>query len=441
MHMLAQMLARLPKAGQMLSANVALAAFTFATGVMLARALNPEGRGQLAALTVWTTTIAPLMLLGVHQFLAREAGRDGESAKAIYRHLYLISGVASTAGIAIYGVLALTVLPSSSIPNPSMWLAALIIPGSVFNAAQIQVELGRRSIAGFNYSRSAFALTYFAAVGTLFFLGTKALLPFVAALVLTSTLSAVLAGRLIARTLPREPRRQPRWSMSDTLVRSRGFGFAVLFTAMATQADKLILSVLFPILALGYFAVASAIAQMQHLLSEAFAQLFFSQMTRFKRASDVDVKWLSARLRQMVLLQATLCVGAVALLPPLVPYIYGPAFSESASLLYILLPAVALRALARPHEEVFRGLGMPRLCTKTLAAGTATTAVLLVCAASFQSLHGAAVAVLIGNASALAWALMESRRLLALRPVDALLPRRSDAAAVIGVLVAKVDSK
>src|SRR5690348_8386651 len=70
--------------------NIVLAAMGMATGVVAARLLGPEGRGQLVAIQTWPFFIASIAMLGTPEALAYfsacspdEAGRNLGSASTI----------------------------------------------------------------------------------------------------------------------------------------------------------------------------------------------------------------------------------------------------------------------------------------------------------------------------------------------------------------------
>src|SRR4051812_40013919 len=61
-------------------ARGALIGINAATGIVTARALKPEGRGELAAMILWPSFLASVMTLGIPSSLIYNVRRDERSA-------------------------------------------------------------------------------------------------------------------------------------------------------------------------------------------------------------------------------------------------------------------------------------------------------------------------------------------------------------------------
>lgn len=434
---------RFPVVLRLLSSNVLVAFLTFVNGVILARALGADGRGAFAAITVWATAIASLALLGTHIHLARKAGEPDADVRSVYRAAYRLLVPLSLLGIAAYlAVLWLFVRSSITLPWAMIGLGALMVPGSMIGAMQIQIELGRRAYATFNFARLSFAIAMVLPAVALWMAGLDELALFVVAMLVATYACAALTWVQIRQSIGQTRQSPPssRLALGRALRDSRGFALIALFSALTLQADKLLLSGLFPAAALGYFVVASSIAQLQNIVGEAFAQPFFARMTAFAGADEIDIDWLAQRLRQTVLVAATMSAGSMIFLPPLVPFLYGPEFVASADLLLILLPALAIRIVTRPYEELIRGLGHVSLLFWILGAIVAFMLVGIMIAAQSGTVRTVAWAVMLGNAAGLLAALVISRRLFGIPLAKALLPRPADVRNMIDQLASIVAS-
>ena len=101
---------RLPVPLQIASVNAVLAVATFMTGIVLARALGPDGRGVYGSLFLWALTAANIFAWGTHMTLAREAAQRPDRARAVYRTAYRL---ALGGGLLGTGVYLASVIPAS----------------------------------------------------------------------------------------------------------------------------------------------------------------------------------------------------------------------------------------------------------------------------------------------------------------------------------------
>lgn len=347
---------RLPVPLQIALANLVLAGATFVTGIVLARALGPDGRGVYGSLFLWALTAANIFAWGAQMTLAREAAQRPERARAVYRAAYRIALLGGLTGAAVF--LAVVVPLTLGDRDYRLWMVgvgAAIVAFTIPNAFQIQIELGRSRFGSYNMVRSLFAGGNLVTVVGLWLAGVRdagTFLVVLAAMALGASLAAALTIRPSLRGLPEGD--APK--VADTLRRSTPLALTMLVAGVAQQSDKLFASALFEPRAIGLYVVAATLAQIQGMAGEALAQMFFARGAASSGLASVDRDWLAQRLRQTILLYAVLCAGGLVVLPPLVPLIYGQAFAPSADLLWVLLPGLALQGMNRPFEEFLRGL-------------------------------------------------------------------------------------
>jgi len=347
---------RLPVPLQIALVNLVLAGATFATGIVLARALGPDGRGIYGSLFLWALTAANIFAWGAQMTLAREAAQRPERARAVYRSAYRLSLLGGLVGAGVF--LAVVVPLTLGDRDYRLWMvgtAAAIVAFTIPNAFQIQIELGRSRFGSYNTVRSLFVVGNVLTVASLWLAGVRDAGTFLMALAVMA-LGASLAAALTIRPSLRELPVGDAPRIGATLRHSTPLALTMLVAGVAQQSDKLFASALFEPQAIGLYLVAATLAQVQGMAGEALAQMFFARGAASADLAAVDRDWLAKRLRQTILLYAVLCAGGLAVLPPLVPMIYGRAFAGSADLLWVLLPGLALQGMNRPFEEFLRGL-------------------------------------------------------------------------------------
>ena len=346
----------LPVPLQIAMVNLVLAAATFATGVILARALGPQGRGVYGALFLWALTTANIFAWGTQMTLAREAAQQPERVRAVYRGAYRLALIGGLVGAVVFlAVVMPLTLGDADYPLWMVGVAAAIVLFTIPNAFQIQIELGRARFGSYNVVRSLFAAGNLLTVAALWLTGARdagSFLAVLAVMALGASAAAALSIRPSLRGLPRGE----DVPIGPTLRRSTPLALTMLIAGVAQQSDKLFASALFQPDAIGLYMVAATLAQVQGMVGEALAQMFFARGAALANLASVDRDWLARRLRQTILLYAVLCAGGLLVFPPLLPFIYGDSFAGSVDLLYILLPGLALQGMNRPFEEFLRGL-------------------------------------------------------------------------------------
>ena len=81
--------------------NALTLALTVFTGVLTARLLNPDGRGEVAAVVSWATTLALLASLGSKEAVTYLQSKEGAPARSILTTSVLYVGLLSLAGVAL----------------------------------------------------------------------------------------------------------------------------------------------------------------------------------------------------------------------------------------------------------------------------------------------------------------------------------------------------
>jgi len=425
----------MPSALRLLGVNAALAGATLLTSVVLARALAPEGRGILAAFTLWPLVLSHLGMMGVHLHLGRTVGHRRSGVRAHYRHGYVI--VAATTMIAAVSWMAIDALtpnwPAVATPHLELTfllLSAAIIPFSSWNALQVQMELGRGALATYNFARASFTLFHLAAVVIVWLTQQSAPVAYLMCFVGAAAAASILSGTVIASSLSADenPREEdvPVLACADTLRASWPFAVSTAAVALMTMADRILISVFFDAKTLGLYVVAIAMTQLQNVVNEAMAPLFFSRLAQRASLQAADSEWLCRRLRQSLVINTIIAAGLLAIAPVLLPLVFGRAYEPALMFVSLLAPAIALRAAVRPFEEVLKALNKPISQVTIILTMSAVFAAGGCVAAFLSSAVGVVVALLIAHAIGLALAAVRLRQQTGLAITQVLVPRWRD---------------
>ncbi len=197
-----QYVAGLGPSVNLLQLNGAIAVAGLLTSVALARALGPEARGVLAIMMLWPISIANVGLLGTHLYLSRQAAKEPRDAGDLYslgRKAAIFLSVPSM--LALVLVVWLSPL-RNTYDQITLLLALIIIPFSMWNAIQVQVELGRNNIRNLAVARGGFTGFYLIVVLLLWAGGIHTADMFLAGVLLVAAVSPIIAAWVISRSLP-----------------------------------------------------------------------------------------------------------------------------------------------------------------------------------------------------------------------------------------------
>src|SRR5262245_42439300 len=97
-----------------IGANASMALIGLLTGVLAARLLGPEGRGQLAAIQIWPTFIATIAMLGLPESLVFYSAKKPAEAGRYLGSAVVMSVVSS----AVFGFAGYLLLPALMSKQP-----------------------------------------------------------------------------------------------------------------------------------------------------------------------------------------------------------------------------------------------------------------------------------------------------------------------------------
>jgi O-antigen/teichoic acid export membrane protein len=432
---------KFPSAARLLVANVLLASGNFFTSVLLARALDPQVRGVLANVALWPTLLSHIGLCGVHMHLSLKAAASPRHVRACYRQGYRALLISVAFATSSYVILRITIGTRiiSDLGALAVLAALLIIPFSAWNALQGQMELGRKSIATYNFARGSFSIAYLVLVTLLFATESHQALPYLWAFVIAAAIAAIATHWVIDRATRSALSEMTiqiadRESLLATFTASTPFALSIGLNTVAFSADRMAISLFFDAEALGIYVVALALSQIQSVVTEAISPLFFSAAARIDHVAHTEPGWLAMRLRQSILINVAICGAVMTAAPALLPLVYGAAYNSALPLVMLLLPATCARAMMRPFEELLRGMNQPLSQSLAIAANSGVFFLGAAIAASMGSVLGVALALLVASATGL---IMAATQVAINRTTDlpqVLLPRIEDMTGLLAEL-------
>lgn len=397
-----------------------------ASGVMIARLLQPTGRGEFEAVRLWPVTLAYVLLLGLNDAMIFRSASGREAPRDLFAAGSLAALVLSASGL-LTGLTLLLPLAYAEY-RPEVQAAAMlmlaIIPCHLFSLMHMELLRGQGRMGAWNLLRLSQAVTYpLLIIG--FWLGGHGDLGGFTWAFLLSHLPAALIPTWVAAQAGWVSLRAP----GATLRALIGYGLQSHVGAMVNllnlQLDRMIMALTLDPTQLGLYAVAVTLAQATYTLAGSVAMVAWP---RAAAAPDPAAKALVIgqylRLALALMLMAT--AGLLVLAPWLLGLLFGAEFVVASDALRLLvvgsIPIVIreffIMALKACEKPLWVGHG--ELITLAVNAG-----LLFWLVPAYGLLGAAVVYVLVRSVTATIFAVMAGR-LLGVSPVALFVPRRAD---------------
>lgn len=385
------------------ASNMVVALLVFLGGVVLARALGPEGRGRVAAHLVGIAASFALGSLGINYGAALAAARSGGSRVVFAR-------------IRTFGLLSLlaTLLLELGIEelvvrvNDARELAWALAGAAATQAASILLGWiqGCGPLRLWNGLRLAQLGLYFPLLSALWIAGRLSVWTAVAAYTVPQigTFLGSLAWILpnLRATGRAEVSSREVWSFSSRVALSAGL------YQVNQRWDQLFLSLLHRNAGLGIYASAVTLAGVALPLANGAAQATYAEGLRVDAA---ERRSLTARRIAIVVGGAAGCAALLLVFGgALMKLIYGPPFAAGALSLAILACGTVFLSGNAVAAESLRSAGDARRPMWAEAIGAAVTLSLLPAAVSRFGIEGAAAVSSLSYLVSFAWNLRSLMR-------------------------------
>jgi O-antigen/teichoic acid export membrane protein len=404
---------RRPSVGRLIARtagyNVASVAAAGLGGIIVARALGPEIRGEYAAVTAWFGVATMVGGMGQPAALCFHVAHDPGNARgyvATSRAMMLVTGTAAMAG-------GMILAPLLAHGNAELTIAYRIVFATsivAFVSASYTFSLQARNLRWWNtvrVSQPVLSLAFLVVLWRLHMLTLTAAL-----IVLALTMSLQLgwayyrcrsAGLAPGRAQARLVRPLARYGVAQIA--------ALTPATLNANLDQLVLSQAVPPAVLGRYAIAVSCTLLPIPLVSAIGNVAFPRL-----ASRQRVDGLVHRMQWLGILGAA-CGATVALVPLdlvapwLIPRVFGPRYIGVVPLLWMLTPAGIFLACNQVMGDMLRGRKRPQVVARAEGLAAIFTVILLVALLPVVGVYGAAIASLVAYGVALVMMLLSLRRL------------------------------
>ena len=408
----------------------------FITGIFIARALGPDGRGAYGLFVLSAAFGQLLFGLGIGNAAIYYINKGEASVRDAVSAAHVItaaSAVAAAAVIGLFRVLDTTGilgLPDAWFNDPldigiSQWLLIAGVPVLLYwNLMRLILQAESRFV-DLGISTIAQQALLVAAVGTIVVTGD--LTPTAAALCLigaTATAGAFSLLRVGVEYIDPGQIVRPQFAMIRKLA---GFGLqgesGNVLQLLNYRLDQYIVRYYVGLAGVGIYAVSASMTEAMFVLANAVALVLLPRMT----ANEDDAHWMASLATRSTLLIAAagaLCMAIAA--PVLVPLAFGDAYRDSVQPLWFLLPGTVALAGSKVLTSYVFSKGRPLVNTGITAASLVVTVAANFVFVPIFDVKGAAIASSLAYGAHFAAALVAFSKLSGRSPLTALIPGRED---------------
>ena len=365
------------------------------TGIVTARALEPSGRGELAAMILWPMLFAGLTTVGLPSALVYHVRREPRETPALLGGALGLCAVASLIGTAI----GWQFIPA--------WLSHH--PPEVVRAAQwclLTTLLCSLTLTGraaweargyFVWSSSSQLLTPLVAVIGIFVLQALGVLTPVSAAavyVLAGLPSLVwILSSLAVQCRPILGGGRRLWGrLSHYGLRSYGVDLCGI---LAVYLDQALVVGLLSAPSMGIYAVALSLSRVISAIHASVAMIVFPRVVGLAPEAMIAAVGRSARMGTIVSTAVGLAVIAAG--PALLTWLYGPSYAPAGVILPILVAEAIVAGLAQVLLQGFLAAGRPGVATMVLGLGLVGSVPLFLVLVPAFGVVGASIALLGGS--------------------------------------------
>ena len=395
-------------------ASLAVKAIGAATGVLAARLLGPEGRGELAVIVFLPTLAAALGGLSLPQAIAFEVSRAPDREAE-----FIASGVSAALVLGLLEAAIVIPLVWVFLPADKLQLAPIAaafmvyVPVVYAGCCLLGADQGAGRFRKFSIFQPLSGAVYLAGVLLLAALGKVTPVGCAVAMLAGAFSVPLLRGATLRLALSRA---RAGWPTARTLLRR---GLALHLPALAglalMRSDMVVLVRTVPAAAIGLYAAGLAVAVGHIGTANPFVQIGFRAVAAERdRARALSTLGRHFRMAQVVVLAGGMLTALLA--HGLIHLAFGPRFAAAVPVAYWLIAATSLWGLAQILDQMLRALERTAPGMASNAVGLALVFAIGIPASMRFGIVGMGAALVVAQGANLCLLLRYCLRVLQIRP-------------------------
>ena len=401
-------------------------ALSFAAGVIVARALGPDGRGAFGLFVV--SAALGQMLLGIG-FGNAAIYYIGKGAMTV-RDVVSAAHVVTLAAIAITAAAVALIVPWTGGTiiggDVSAWLLVAAIPALIYAGALRIVLQAESRFWEMGIATAIQPLLMLACVLGLYAAGTDTAESVVVAWIFSNACAAAFCLlRIGLREVDVRQIARPRFDVLTSLAHFGAQGEAGnILQLLNYRLDQYVVRIFVGLAGVGIYAVGVSMTEGVWMIANAVAIVLLPRLTA---ASDEDVRWMTPlATRNTVAIAAGVAVVLGVAAPLIIPPFFGHDYDESVQALWWLLPGTVALTGSKVLTSYIFSRGRPLVNTGITVVSLVVTTVTLFALVPAFGVNGAALASSLAYCAHFAAALYAYRRLSGEPLRDVLIPERGD---------------
>lgn len=339
--------------------GIAVQFLILVTGILAARILGEEGRGQQALIWIVALTVAQVGMFGLPLAITYESAKGTASFDRLLAHIRPLVVIQAAAIVLVYAVVALLLL-HDRIPWEAAAITLFALPAMVWQAYGLALIQGRRSFRALHVLRILPAALYVVSLTVGVLLGGGSLLLVMGCWSMSYVVAAVATSAYIRR-MDGEPLSSELDELPEVgkLARFGASGFLGSSSPTETfKVDQLMVGLLLSTSDLALYVTALAFCNLPRLLTQAQGLVAYAHVAAEHDPAEQHRLMIRHTIGGTAI--AAVVSGILALLAgPLIDLTFGPDFSEATVITQILLGGTVLLCARRMLSECMRGTGAP----------------------------------------------------------------------------------
>lgn len=347
-------------AAQTVAAGLITQGLLVISGVLVARALGPHDRGQVALMTVIALALNQVIALGLPAAVVYKMSLEPGAARRVFAVLRPLIYVQAVASVVLPALTLFLVFRSSD----ALVAALISIPVTAASLTLWYSSAVFQGIQDFRlfslWGTIPYAGYVFATV-CVYFAGYRTVSAFVLAWALPMAIAAAASTIPARRNLPNDV---PGEHVSRRELAEYGLKGHLGHTAPleSFQIDQMVVAAVVGPAGLGIYVVGAAFTVLPRILARNFGIVVFPRVAKKRGdgarnvAFDALVAAVAMTTFVVVVLEAT--IGA------LVPFFFGDAFLDAVVVGRVLLLCALLQSVRRVAVDIFRAVGQPSVGTR-----------------------------------------------------------------------------
>ncbi len=331
------------------------------SGPVLARALGPGGRGDVASAVAFSTIVAGISSIGVPLAVGHAFGAGTHPREAVVGTVMRVAAALALPILLIDIVLLWGPLSGlSTAGRVGAGLLILLAPLNILTNSFLAALVGKGSLQSVARLRALPLLLTAVATVVAFLLGVLSVGVYLGFILLSGLASTFYAYRRLGV--------RPRGSVAMKPFLSFGLrGYLGNLALAATlRIDQAVIGPTLGLAKLGLYAIAVTIATAPATFAMAIASRAFSQTA----ASDEDRTDVASSYLRLTLIVALVGTGLLAAASPVfLPLLYGKAFRPALLPLLLLLPGTVFLCLSATAASLLIAAGFPGRTTACEVTG------------------------------------------------------------------------